>query len=228
MQQANGNAFSCRRCHPALEIRDYNGLRAHLRAVHHVKQLLDSDVILYESFPGSRYTQPPIQANARPEGDVDEMIRFRDEMVGAVRRAVTENVSAIQVPVPLVNVELGEIHRTLGELRRDLGEMIQNAVKYSVQQTLVENSHRFKLLSTDPQDISAGAQDNGMEVIAADQQSTADIVEAKSNLPVDPPSDDSSDVSLVIDTSNDGKVSVKISPNVGQNRNSNLIVSITG
>lgn len=199
-----------------MPIRDYTNLRAHLRAVHRIKQVLNSDIALYEAYPGSRFLQPPFQGNENSVPEVDEMILLRNEMVQVVARTVAENVSAIQIPAPIVNIDIDEILRTLGGLKRDLEKTIKDRVQHGVKQNLTEISQQLNLsgVGTNDAGIDGSTTASGTDA-AKEGQSTAPA-EVQDNIvsQIDHQSDESSDVSLIIDTSCDEKAEEPVNINI--------------
>lgn len=216
MQQPNGNIYLCRRCEPPMEIRDYTNLRAHLRAVHRIKQVLNSDIALYEAFPGSRFLQPPFQGTENSGSEVDEMILIRNEMVRVVSRTAAENTSAIQIPAPIVNIDIDEILRVLGGLKRDLERTIQISVQHSVKQNLTELSQRLKLSRMGNNDVSIDdlAKGSGTDAVKEGQSTAPAEVQGTFVSQIDHQSDESSDVSLIIDTSCDEKIEEPVNINI--------------
>lgn len=165
--QANANLYVCRRCEPHKGIRDYNGLRTHLRAAHGIKQVFNSDLVLYEAFPGSRHLQPSLQAIG---GEVDDVIQIRDEMLQTISRTITENVPFISVPTPIPVIDLGKIHRLLSELRNDVEQTIQTSIKRGVQESLAEIREYLQPLNKAPNDsVGDVARINDTDVLTKGQ-----------------------------------------------------------
>lgn len=210
--QAIANIYVCRRCEPPREIRDYNGLRTHLRAAHRIKQVLNSEIVLYEAFQGSRFTQPPFKKDG---SEVDEVIQIRDEMLRTVQHTINESVSFISVPTPTTVIDFGQIHRSLSELRNDIEGTIQTTIQRVVQESLAEMRDYLHLLKKTNDSVGVNVYVNDADVLTKGQTKPLAGDEDDPKIP-DDRSDSSSDVSMVIDTSSEGKgeehVSVQSKP----------------
>lgn len=65
-QMQSSDPFICRLCEHQPQMATYDLLRAHLRAVHRKKDLSNTDLALYEIFPGSRYMVDGVQRPPPP------------------------------------------------------------------------------------------------------------------------------------------------------------------
>lgn len=58
----------CRMCVPHVFFTRYNALRAHIRAQHNMRDLPDSQISLFENYPGARFD---LNRHERSEGNTD-------------------------------------------------------------------------------------------------------------------------------------------------------------
>lgn len=147
--------YVCRRCRHQPQFVSYNLLRAHLRVTHRITELLNSDVSMYETYPGSRFSQPPF-SNDGAVGDpqpsnVDQLIQFRDEMVRAVSDSVARGFQSM--PAPIVQVDMGPVVKSILDLRTAMDRSIENGVRTA----LVDISAQLRSIpSPDQRSITVG------------------------------------------------------------------------
>lgn len=136
--------YVCRLCSPPMDQYSYGALRAHLRAVHRKNQLPNSELGLYESFPGSRYSQPPfagtVAGAVEYDTNVDSMILLREDMVRTVAESIASNVQNIQVTAPSGNVNVGEILSAFHEMRESVIHTIGVNIKIGLKNAIKELS----------------------------------------------------------------------------------------
>lgn len=124
--------YTCRRCTPEVRLRNYNALRTHLRADHRIPHLLNSDVSLYESFPGSHQQQLDQQAAAvvaasaqqqqfalpsppiAGASNVDPAIPLRNEITRIIDAALGQHFRGYQIPAPVA--DFTSINNAIGDL----------------------------------------------------------------------------------------------------------------
>lgn len=105
--------FICRRCAEPTYLVSYDDLRAHLRARHRVKDLLNSEISLYETYPGSRFLLPP----PRPQNTaIARRQTMNQQRLPAPNRPVTHPIVQQSVPAPIlpdIGAEVQNIERQI-------------------------------------------------------------------------------------------------------------------
>lgn len=139
--QGNQAIYVCRLCQPPFEItpnNSYNNLRAHLRAQHGILHMQRHEVNLYETYPGSRFTQYPFlsQQNVGNDPNVDVLINVRTELIQAVSASVAENVRHIALPA--AQVDIGPILTAFNQMRDVVVNTIGNGIKDGIKVAITE------------------------------------------------------------------------------------------
>lgn len=109
--------FTCRRCYNLPGFRNYNGLRAHLRAMHGISQLSPEELSLYETYPGSRsvdHSAPYLNPPAIP----------------AQHSTANEKLSDLLIEVRSCAQSIADSNR---QFQGDLQTLIANSIKDSVK-----------------------------------------------------------------------------------------------
>lgn len=195
----NQPIYICRRCEIPTEHYSYNSLRAHLRAVHHIQRLANSDLPLYAVYPGDQNVQDfnsPGTGFDSVEQDpsVEAIYYLRDELVRAVANSVANNVRNIHVTASPVNFDIQEMLSAFHEMRENITHTIGANIKIGIKNAIKELSEQL---------------DNS--------------VENRSSGPNQPVQGDASDFSLAPTpvTQNPRVNGSNVNPSIGQNQSSN-------
>lgn len=150
--------YTCRRCHPAVPLSTYNMLRAHLRAHHRIVELANSDVSLYETYPGSRFEQLPFSQQRENVGPVDQMIVLRNELIAAVNDAIASSLANIRPP--LVS-NTGEMIAAINGLRAEQAKSVAalTAGMDTIRTTLMDLVRVLEQQLTEPANTDAQIND---------------------------------------------------------------------
>lgn len=91
--------FVCRRCTSLPKFRTYNNLRIHLRTIHDTRPLPNSELWMFEVYPGSRYLLPEFQSNhsshrSNEQGSHNEVMSVQNSQTQASASAHSTKVGS--------------------------------------------------------------------------------------------------------------------------------------
>lgn len=160
---AERDLYLCRRCANAPTFSSYNNLRAHLRAMHRVTQLPNSDLALYETFPGSRHYGPPFNnVDGQDSGNVDQMIQLRDD----ITRSVVQAINNAQPPaVHEMNVNFQPLLTAFQTMRDDVVRGVKDGIKEAIATVMEQMKESRELSRIEAEDTANTVQiDDPMSV----------------------------------------------------------------
>lgn len=179
----------CRRCDVAPRFTSYSLLRAHLRAQHRIVQLPNSEVGMYEAYPGSRFTQPPF--NAGPShGNVDQMIEIRDSMVRAVSESIAQGFSS--QPAPIISVNMGPVVERIVQMQTELVAAVSQNIETGVRNAIGDLAAQLRSIPSTTPAITMGTSIEAIAQVTDDQPGEnveAEPAQTNADGPITPPSD---------------------------------------
>lgn len=116
---------------------------------------------MYETYPGSRFTQPPFNAGPSNE-NADQMIEIRESMVRAVSESIAQGFSSR--PTPIINVNMGPVVERIVQLQTELVAAVSQNIETGVRSAISELATQLRSI---PQSMPAVTPGTSIEAAAS-------------------------------------------------------------